>query len=141
MINLLVFLFPFLNAHAKVDICDFKKTTKDGGFQEFNIKENVLTDVESYRIIGHYLFFATSPIYGKPEIGAVNCKDGKRFSIVKPKNLVEGYPDGADFFRIKDVKKLKNGFKISYYYAENVDKQDFKKFETKNNLKSILFKE
>ena len=140
MMNVLTFLLPVFSALANPNVCEIKKETKDGGYQEFTVRDNVLKDVDSYRVLEHYVFFATSPVYGKPELGVINCSDGKKQTVVNAKNIVDGYPDGADFFRINEVKKIKDSFQISYYYSENVDKQNFKKFEVKRNLKKAFFK-
>lgn len=144
MRNAAFFLLIFFAKSAYPTDCLVKESfASSGGYRELTIGEYRITDVESFKVLNKKVFFATSPIYGKPEIGVIDCSSGKKTTVVAPKNKDKGYPDGSDFFRIKEVKvnpKTKT-YTVRYYYAPDVDKQDFKKFELKKNLKEAKFME
>jgi hypothetical protein len=101
-----------------------------------------LVDIDSYEVVGTKLFYATGPIYGKPEIGIIDCISSVKTTIIFPEHKQSNYPYGSDYFRIKKVSKklTSNSYNIQYYYASDVDKIDFNKFENDNNLKIFIFK-
>ena len=128
----------FRNSEAS---CDFEKKIKDGGYVELTLKRNVLVDVVNYIENDDVFFFSTGPIYGKPEVGAIDCKSGKKKILVIAKNTNSTYPNGADFFKLKSVERIgKNNFLIKYFFSRDVDHQDFKKFEIDKNLESLKFR-
>ncbi|MBC7712387.1 MAG: hypothetical protein H7177_03560 [Rhizobacter sp.] len=101
-----------------------------------------LIDIDSYKVIGNKLFYTTGPVYGKPEIGIIDCVSAINKTIVFPENKQGSYPYGSDVFRLKKVtKKLTaNVYNIQYWYGADVDKIDMKKFENDQNLKTFIFK-
>lgn len=128
---------PGTNAQAA---CDVKESAAAaGGYRELQVGKQKLVDVDSFKEIDGKVFYATSPVYGKPEIGVIDCGIDKRTKLVAPKNIDKSYPDGTDFFRLKDIIKNKKtgAYTLRYYYAPDVDGQDFKNLEIKKNLKSI----
>lgn len=133
-------LFSFFYIQSSEALCRLEKNIRDGSFVEIKIGQNVLIDVESYKEFDDNLFFATGPIFGKPEIGVIDCITGKRITIVKAKNISKAYPNGADYFRLKFVKKIKNEFLIKYYYGFDVDKLDFKKLEITQNSRTSIYR-
>ena len=105
-ILIIIFLFPTLIYSSE---CDSKIKYNSGGYKELIIKKRKLIDVESFKVKENNLFYATSPVYGQPEIGQLNCKNGEIKTIVKAKNFTKSYPKGSDFFRLKDIiQKNKN---------------------------------
>ena len=82
------------------------------------------------------LVFSSSPIYGKPGVFEVAC-DHERPSLkvlVAPENIDSAYPDGADYFELKEIK----GRSLQFFYGHNVDNIDFKEFRTEKYLRSVL---
>ena len=81
------------------------------------------------------ILYSVSPIYGKPGIFVFDCKLRRKKAIVKPANFNTAYPDGADYFELKEYLFSEKAF--SYYYAVDIDLVDFKIFR---NEKSLLLK-
>lgn len=97
-----------INALAECKIEE--STASSGGYRELLVGRNKLIDVDSFKEFDGKVFYATSPIYGRPEIGLIDCGSDKRILIVSPKNIDKFYPYGADFYRLKDITKdKKNG--------------------------------
>lgn len=132
-----VMIFTFKGTYAEE--CRYKEKFVDG-HRQIEINGIRLVDVESFKILDRQFIFALSPIYGKPKIGVIDCKTKKIRTLVKAKNFLKGYPHGADFFRIKEVSKVGDEYRISYFYSKNVDAEDFKNFEIKENVHEITFK-
>lgn len=82
------------------------------------------------------LVFSSSSIYGKPGVFEVTC-DRERPTLemlVGPKNINSVYPDGADYFELKEIK----GRSLQFFYGANVDSIDFNEFRTKKYLHSVV---
>lgn len=134
-----VIMLVLLSANARAT-CEIKESTATtGGNRELLVGKHKLVDVDTFKKIDEKVFYATIPIYGKPELGMIDCSSYKRTQLVAPKNIDKFYPDGTDFFRLRDVKKDKETgtYTIRYFYAPDVDRQDFKNLEIKKNLKSV----
>lgn len=116
-----------------------------GGFKVCEIVEGEnqihrVEDITALIWIGETeILYSVSPIYGKPGIFVFDCKTKLKRVIVKPKNLISAYPNGADYFELKDYLSSKKEF--SYYYASDIDSVDFKKFRNKNNILKRKLKE
>lgn len=82
------------------------------------------------------LVFSASPIYGKPGIFKAKCDSvsPKLKTIIGPENINSGYPDGADYFELKEIK----GRNLQFFYTDDVDSIDFNNFRTEKNLRSVL---
>ena len=113
-----------------------------GGHKVLIYKDSEVSDITGLKVIDNILFFSTSPIYGKPEVGAINCQTGKKYNLIKAKNITKGYMDGSDYFKIKSVKKIPGGYgyKVFYYYIADIDNGEMKKIETLSNLRIIKFR-
>ena len=134
-----IFAFMLLGTNAKA-VCELvESSASDGGYRVLQIGKHKLVDVDSFKEIGERVFYATSPVYGKPEIGMIDCRSDKRTQLVAPQKFEKAYPDGTDFFRLKDVikNKSKGDFTLRYFHVPDVDSQDFKNIEKKKNLKSV----
>jgi Tol biopolymer transport system component len=74
-------------------------------------------DVENSRIVWHtkknILYFAGSPIYGKPGIYKWDIEENKTEKIVKPKNITKAFPDGFDCFILLSISPDN---RYLYYY-------------------------
>ena len=82
------------------------------------------------------LIFSSSPIYGKPGVFEVTC-DRERPTLemlVGPKNINSAYPDGADYFELKEIKDRS----LQFFYGADVDSIDFNEFRTKKYLHSVV---
>lgn len=82
------------------------------------------------------LVFSSNPIYGKPGVFEVTC-DRERPTLdmlVGPKNINSAYPDGADYFELKEIK----GRSLQFFYGADVDNIDFNEFRTKKYLHSVI---
>ncbi len=101
-----------------------------------------LVDIDSYKVVGSKLFYSTGPVYGKPEIGIIDCVSAINKTVVFAENKEGSYPYGSDYFRLKKVTKelSTNVYNIQYWYGADVDKIDFNKFENDQNLKTFIFK-
>lgn len=133
-----LFMGSVVYANGKCEILE--SISSSGGYRILQIDKIKLDDVVSFKELDNKIFYATSPIYGKSEIGLIDCKNHSRAQIVAPQNLNKAYPDGADFFRIKEVSKEKNNsYKISYFYIADVDSKDFKNLENQKNLKTVVY--
>lgn len=82
------------------------------------------------------LVFSSSPIYGRPGVFEVTC-DRERPTLkmlVGPKNSNSSYPDGADYFELKEIK----GRSLLFFYGADVDRIDFNEFRTKKYLHCVV---
>lgn len=137
--SIAMFAFALLGANARA-VCEIKESTAtSGGYRELQVGGHKLVDVDSFKEVDEKVFYATSPVYGKPEIGMIDCGSYKYTQLVAPKNIDKSYPDGTDFFRLKDIiKDKKTGiYTLRYFYAPNVDSENFKNFEIERNLRSV----
>ena len=142
-----IFLFLLLISCEESNVKNSKdcvyetKISKMGGHKVLVYKDFEISDITGLRVIDNILFFSTSPIYGKPEVGAINCQTEKRYNLIKAKNITKGYMDGSDYFKIKSVKKIPGGYgyKVFYYYIADIDNGEMKKIKTLSNLKMIKF--
>ncbi len=133
----LVLVEPDVRATCKIK----ESTATAGGYRELQIGKYKLIDVDSFKETDEKIFYATSPVYGKPEIGVIYCNNNKYVQLVAPKNIDRSYPNGTDFFRLKEIIKDKktNSYTVWYFYAPDVDSQNFNNLENKKNLKSVKF--
>jgi len=79
------------------------------------------------------LLYSVSPIYGIPGIFIFDCRKMKTKRILGPKTFYKGYPDGADFFELKEFSEGK----IYFYYSPDVNSTDFYEFKTKEYFYQI----
>ncbi len=98
MLKVLVLMLFSMHLFAGEQECNLSFSTGDGGTRVIHVKSQVLVDVESYKLLDGKIFFAVSPIYGRPEIGLIDCKTGFRKKIISPKHFNKTYKYGADFF-------------------------------------------
>jgi hypothetical protein len=84
---------------------------------------------------GNTLIFTVSPIYGKPGIYTWNVRDNIIKQILKPKNFDKFAPDGKDFFEMLSLSE--DGKNLFFFYSPEVEKTDFWKFRSKENLYTI----
>jgi hypothetical protein len=113
-----------------------------GGFLQLSVKNipgkliHTADDITGLLWIDdNTLVYSSSPIYGKPGIFEVKCDSkslGSRI-LVDPKNINSAYPDGADYFELKEVK----GQSLQFYYGTDVDSIDFNIFRSEKYLKSL----
>jgi len=82
------------------------------------------------------LVFSSGPIYGKPGVFEVTCDSEQPIlkMLVGPKNINSAYPDGADYFELKEMK----GRNLQFFYGVDVDGIDFNEFRTEKYSRSIL---
>lgn len=139
MSSFLVVLFLVSLSVAANGACKPHRSIQDGGAKRLTVMGNVLNDVDSFFVVDDYLFFATGPLYGRPEVGVVDCSTGLRRTIVAAKSISKDYPRGADIFRLKEITRTKTAYLVLYYYSPQVDLVDFKEFENEINLKKALF--
>lgn len=139
-LGIVTVVFTFVGTYAQ-GACEIKESTAaSGGYRVLEIGTHKLVDVDSFKKVDGKVFYATSPVYGKPEVGVIECSSDKRIQLVAPKNMDKSYPDGTDFFRLKDVTKNKKSrsYTVRYFYAPDIDSKDFKNLESKKNLKSVI---
>lgn len=81
------------------------------------------------------LLFSSSPIYGKPGIFEVMCgrEQPALKMLVGPKNIRPAYPDGADYFELKEAR----GRHVRFYYGADVDRIDFNDFRSEEYLRTV----
>lgn len=106
------------------------------------IEKLKLVDIDSYKVVGTKLFYSIGPVYGKPEIGIIDCISSVKKTIIFPENMQGSYAYGSDYFRIKKVTKelTSNVYNIQYWHAPDVDKLDMNKLETDEFLKTNIYK-
>jgi hypothetical protein len=82
------------------------------------------------------LVFSSSLIYGVPRLFVVTCdhEQSRLKMLVGPENIDSSYPDGADYFELKELK----GNRMKFYYGADVDSIDFNEFRTEKYLRSVL---
>jgi hypothetical protein len=139
MSSILAVLFSVYISVAAESVCKPIRSIQDGGAKRLTVNGNVLNDVDSFYVVDDYLFFATGPLYGRPEVGVVDCGSGLRRTIVAAKTISKEYPRGADIFRLKEITRSKGAYLVSYFYSPRVDTVDFKEFENEGNLKKAFF--
>lgn len=100
-------------------------------------KKSEIKDVTEIIENDGFIFYSTSPVYGKPEVGAINCDSGEQTQIVAPKNYSKGYKDGSDYFLLNKVRKSDKNYEIDYFHLPNVDEGDMSKVKTKKNKKKV----
>jgi len=119
------------------------KVSPQGGFLQLSIQSNtgklvhMADDITGFLWIDEKsLVFSSSPIYGKPGIFEVICdRDQPTLKmLVAPKNVSSAYPDGADYFELKETK----GRHVQFYYGADVDSIDFNEFRTEKYLRSMV---
>jgi hypothetical protein len=101
-----------------------------GGYKVLQLRDSVqVPDVSGLSWIDpHTLVYSVSPIYGRPGIYVYDCIDKRIRRIVAPTNTDSRYPDGTDYFELKDIRK---GGVIYFYYAPDVDQVDFRTFRSR----------
>ena len=119
------------------------KVSPQGGFLQLSVQTSMGKLVHMADDVTGFLWadekslvFSSSPIYGKPGVFEVTC-DRERPTLkilVGPKNINSAYPDGADYFELKEIK----GRSLRFFYGDDVDSIDFNDFRTEKNLRSVL---
>lgn len=119
------------------------KASPQGGFLQLSVQlstgklVHMADDVTGFLWANEKsLVFSSSPIYGKPGVFKVPC-DRERSTLemlVSPKNINSAYPDGADYFELKEIKDRS----LHFFYGADVDSIDFNKFRTKKYLHSVV---
>lgn len=117
------------------------EVSPQGGFLQLSVQTStdhlvhVADDVTGLLWINEkVLVFSSSPIYGEPGIFEVTC-DGERANqnvLVHPISINPDYPNGADYFELKEIK----GRNLHFYYGADVDNIDFNEFRTEKYLRS-----
>jgi hypothetical protein len=79
------------------------------------------------------LIYSASPLYGHPGIYLYSCGSRKTKRLVAPRTLNKAYPEGADYFELQRIS-LTNPTIIYFYYAPDVDKEEFKNFRSTSHL-------
>ena len=102
--------------------CTFEVGIFDmGGYFYTVVGKKKVDDITAFAYLEKgKMLFSTSPIYGTPGISVVDCKSGKSSLIIKAKNKIYGYSNGADYFELESV----NGSTIFFYYFPDIDKVD-----------------
>ncbi len=137
---ILVVLFN-IKLFAKDYCSSYQKQISDGGKKDLIFKKVKVEDVNSLIVFENKIFFTSSPVYGKPRLGFIDCQNNYEGVILKANNFSQAYPEGTDYFKIKDIFNCESkNICIEYYFTKNIDDQDFKIFETKNNLNMVSWK-
>ena len=119
------------------------KVSPQGGFLKLFVQLNteklmhIADDVTGFLWANEKsLVFSSSPIYGKPGVFKVTCGHERPTleMLVGPKNINSAYPDGADYFELKEIK----GRSLQFFYGADVDSTDFNEFRTKKYLHSVV---
>lgn len=98
-----------------------------------DIRPLLLRDVTGVGILtGHSLIATTSPIYGRPGLYLLDCREGTERLLVAPRTIDAAYPHGADYFELVG----RDQDKISYYYTRDVEVTDFSIFRNPKNLRT-----
>ena len=124
------------------DVCKFRIYPGNNNEARSLIFDKLkIMDIESYKVVDKKLFYSAGPVYGKPEIGVIDCISAIKEEVVPAENKQGKYPYGSDFFRINKVSKNlgQKYYLIEYYYGADVDQIDFKKFENSENLKTFKY--
>lgn len=125
--------------------CDaILKISSQGGFTQLYVQlgngrvEHVADDITGVVWIDrNSLAFSSSPIYGKPGIFILRCSQPtavKLMTLVAPTHMSRTYPEGTDYFELKERK----GMRLEYFFSEDVDNTDFSMFHTNQNLRSVV---
>ncbi len=112
----------------------------EGDTKRLTMEDHLIEDVSGLFYVEGFVFFSASPIYGIPEIGVVQCSDLKRTRLLAARHITEAYPDGTDYFELKEVSKKEGAYEISYYYFPDVAAGDFSTFRTPPNLKVFNYR-
>ncbi|MGZ0019902.1 hypothetical protein [Nitrosomonas sp. wSCUT-2] len=113
-----------------------------GGFLQLSVQSingkltHVADDVAGFLWINEEsLVFSSGPIYGKPGIFEITCahEQPSLRRLIGPQNINLSYPDGADYFELKEI----NDRRLHFFYGIDVDEIDFDEFRTEKNLQSI----
>ena len=121
------------------------KIVQLGGFLQLNLRDefkrfnHIANDITGLAwITRDSLIFSTSPVYGKPGVFIVTCQHPPKIAtIVKPTNIDDSYPDGADYFELRSITDSH----IRYYYGFDVDNIDFTHFRADQNLREAILPE
>jgi hypothetical protein len=121
----------------------FIQTIQMGGFFELmivNRSGDVLVkvnDVNGIVPVGDEKYvYAVSSTYGnRPGLYLFNAATGKEVSLLKAKNVMEGYSNGADYFELANYDKESRI--VSYYFTEDPNTIDFSMFRTSIYLKHL----
>jgi hypothetical protein len=119
----------------------FIQTIQMGGFFKLMIKNrsgDVLLEVDDVNGIvpvgDEKYVYAVSSIYGnRPGLYLFIAANGKEVTLLKAKNIMEGYSNGADYFEL--AKYDKESRIVSYYFTEDPNKIDFSMFRSSIYLK------
>jgi hypothetical protein len=79
------------------------------------------------------LIYSASPLYGHPGIYLYSCGSRKIKRLVAPRTVNKAYPEGADYFELQRIS-LTSPTTIYFYYASDVDKEEFKNFRSASHL-------
>ncbi|UCZ57639.1 hypothetical protein LGV61_05010 [Desulfurispirillum indicum] len=116
------------------------KISPKGGFSQLFIEDHVgglvhvADNVTGFLWLdGGSLIFSSSPIYGKPGIFELICSydDLTLITLMASENIYSAYPDGADYFELKEVVDGK----LWFYYGADVEVIDFNDFRIEANIR------
>ena len=119
------------------------KVSPQGGFLQLSIQTSMgklihmADDVTGFLWVDEKsLVFSSSPIYGKPGVFEVTCNHERSTlrRLVEPKNINSAYPDGSDYFELKEIQ----GRSLQFFYGDDIDSIDFNEFRTKKYLHSVV---
>jgi hypothetical protein len=113
-----------------------------GGFLELTLQKDknksaTIKDVTGIAWFGNEkLVYTTSPMYGTPGVYAYSCESNRVKRIVTARNVNKAYPDGADYFELRNISNT-TPIVVFFYYAPDVDKADFENFRSPHYLYQV----
>lgn len=114
-----------MTASGSLTKCGFELLHAESDTRELRIGSVRIADITRVLERDGLLFFSTSPLYGTPEIGVVDCNDGARFRIVSAKHTTPAYPSGTDYFELRDAYSVPGGYRLQFLHADDIDAVDF----------------
>ena len=122
------------------------KVSSQGGFLQLSVQTSMGKLVHMADDVTGFLWadekslvFSSSPIYGKSGIFEVTCNREQPTlkMLVGPKNINSAYPDGSDYFELKEIR----GRNLQFFYGVDVDSIDFNEFRTGKYLRSLMLRQ
>ena len=80
--------------------------------------------------------YAVSSTYGnRPGLYLFDAATNREITLRRAENILKGYSNGADYFELAKYD-LPNRI-VHYYYSEDLNKTDFSRFRTPENLRNL----
>ena len=133
-------IYKYYTKSFEIGKCEYGlRPNKDVETRDLAVDEKIIEDINGLFQVHGFIFFATSPIYGKPGLWAYDCGRKKMMQIIGPKTKNVDYPDGADYFQLKGVLKNKEFYLLKYIHVPDVESPEFSEEMSGRHMRNIKF--